>query len=86
MSNEVSLSGASGSVAPGDVVLVGAIPSVVTHVVFHPSAPMSAAPLRDGIPCVEVRTARGSRWRGVDTAQIGPDLRMHWTAYTGRTA
>jgi len=47
----------------------------VTSVVFHPNG-SDDSPLIKGIPCIEVRTERGSRWFGCDHAYINSELRM----------
>ncbi len=84
----VNLGNPSGSVAPGDDVLAGQAGAVVTRVIVHaPGNHPANAPIVDDMYAVEVQTSNGStRWCGGTKAEIGPDLRVHWSRPDTRSA
>jgi hypothetical protein len=68
-----------GSVAPGDLVICDGYEITVQRVVIHPPGHHDASPIVDDMFAVEAVTHAGSRWAGGVTAEIGSDLRAHWS-------
>lgn len=81
----VNLGAASGDVGPGDYVIVNGDVGYVLRVYTLPAG-HTRAPIRSDHIAVIVVTDVGERALGATSAEIGPDLRMHWSREIGATA